>query len=211
MAKVEMKFIFIFSLLLYTNFCICRAESTSAKKNVCGATPGIPINVNLNGCPGLKGEKGEKGDSGTPCKCNIQDPNKPSAHIEAISKGDVTYQANTVIKDWSVSAPHSHLAGGMKYHDGKLTVPTPGRYYIYAQMYYKNNGRTVIRVNNNVVALVQPPVKAAKADNSGALYTGLVFNLKTGDVITLFVSSWPVNSAKVYMDSIHSFFGAFLI
>lgn len=115
-----------------------------------------------------------------------------------------------VIKDWSVSAPHSHLAGGMTYHDGKLTVPTPGRYYIYAQMYYKNNGRTVIRVNNNVVSMIQPPKAAAKTDE-GALHTGVVLNLKAGDVITLFVSSWPVNSAKVYMYSVHSFFGAFLI
>ena len=40
-----------------------------------------------------------------------------------------------VIKDWSVSAPFSHLAGGMKYQDGKLTVPTTGRYYIYLQIY----------------------------------------------------------------------------
>ena len=115
-----------------------------------------------------------------------------------------------VMKDWSVSAPHSHLAGGMKYHDGKLTVPTPGRYYIYAQMYYTNNGRTVIRVNNNVVSMIQPPKAAAKTDE-GALYTGVVLNLKAGDVITLFVAPWPVNSAKVYMYSFHSFFGAFLI
>ena len=117
-----------------------------------------------------------------------------------------------VIKDWSVSTPYSHLAGGMKYHDGNLTVPTPGRYYIYAQMYYKNgNGRTVIRVNNNVVTMIQPPVKAAANTDQGALYTGVVFNLKAGDVITLLAGSWPAKSTKVYMDISHSFFGAFLI
>ena len=115
-----------------------------------------------------------------------------------------------VIKDWSVTAPYSHLAGGMKYHDGKLTVPTPGRYYIYAQLYYKNNGRTNILLNNKVITIIQPPAKAAGRDE-GTLYTGVVLNLKAGDVISLVVYWWPVTSAKVYMYSYHSFFGAFLI
>ena len=115
-----------------------------------------------------------------------------------------------VIKDWSVSAPYSHLAGGMKYYDGKLTVPTPGRYYIYAQLYYQNNARTNILLNNKVITMIQPPVTAAKTD-TGSLYTGVVLNLKAGDVISLVVASWPVTSAKVHMHSFHSFFGAFLI
>ena len=97
----------------------------------------------------------------------------------------------------------------MKYHDGNLTVPTPGRYYIYAQIYYQNNGRTNILLNNKVtVTMIQPPVKAA---NTGTLYTSVVLNLKAGDVISLAVGTWPVTSAKVYMRSFHSFFGAFLI
>lgn len=114
-----------------------------------------------------------------------------------------------MIKDWSVSAPHSHLAGGMKYYDGKLTVPITGRYYIYAQIYYKNNGRTEVRVNNDIITLLQPPVKAK--DDEGILYTGGVFNLKAGDVISLTLYHWPVSSIKIYMYTYHSFFGAFLI
>ena len=48
-----------------------------------------------------------------------------------------------VIKDWYVNNVNSHLLGGMAY---KLTAnwlcPPPGRYYIYAQIYYHNrNGR----------------------------------------------------------------------
>ena len=114
-----------------------------------------------------------------------------------------------VIKDWCVSAPYSHLAGGMKYQDGKLTLPTPGRYYIYAQIYYQNNGRTYILLNNKVtVTMIQPPVKAA---NTGTLYTGVVLNLKAGDVISLAAGSYMVTASKVYMRSFHSFFGAFLI
>ena len=112
-----------------------------------------------------------------------------------------------MIKDWSVSAPYSHLAGGMKYHDGKLTVPTPGRYYIYIQLFYhskRNGGRVLVRVNNNVVTMVQP---LDLGNGHGTMYAGGVFNLKAGDVISLSV----VHSITIFMHSVHSYFGAFLI
>ena len=109
-----------------------------------------------------------------------------------------------MIKDWSVSAPHSHLAGGMTYNDGKLTVPTPGRYYIYTQIYYHSAGRVHVRVNNNLVTMIQPLYPGT---GHGALYAGGVFNLKAGDVISLTVA----HSITIYMDSFHSYFGAFLI
>ena len=109
-----------------------------------------------------------------------------------------------MIKDWSVSAPHSHLAGGMTYNDGKLTVPTPGRYYIYTQIYYHSAGRVHVRVNNNLVTMIQPMYPGT---GHGALYAGGVFNLKAGDVISLSVA----HSITVYMYSVHSYFGAFLI
>ena len=113
-----------------------------------------------------------------------------------------------MIKEWSLSAPHSHLAGGMKYHDGKLTVPIGGRYYIYAQIYYHNNGRIHIRVNNKVITMTQP-IKTATSE--GTVYTGGVFNLKAGDAITLDANSWPTSTPKIFMASAHSYFGAFLI
>ena len=119
-----------------------------------------------------------------------------------------TFTCLSVIKDWSVSAPYSHLAGGMTYKDGKLTVPTTGRYYIYAQIYYHNRGRVHVRVNNKIVTMTQPPVKGT---DTGAKYAAGVFNLKAGDVITLDASRYPANGAKVYMWSFHSYFGAFLI
>ena len=96
----------------------------------------------------------------------------------------------------------------MKYNDGKLTVPTLGRYYIYAQIYCMNNGRTEIRVNNKVITLIQPPVTGAKV---GSLYTGGVFVLKAGDVITLTLYHWPVSSIQIYISPFHSYFGAFFI
>ena len=115
-----------------------------------------------------------------------------------------------VVKDWSVSAPNSHLAGGMTYQYGKLTVPLAGRYYIYTQIYYHNNGRVNIHVNNNVVGFTQPPVKGAVSD-TGAVYVGGVFNLKGGDVIHLDASCYPVSTIKIYMYTFHTYFGAYLI
>ena len=109
-----------------------------------------------------------------------------------------------MIKDWSTSAPHSHLAGGMTYNDGKLTVPTSGRYYIYAQLYYHSNGRVCIYVNNKTITMLQPPTAGS---SHGTLYAGGVFNLKAGDAISLI----PCFSIKIFMYSFHSYFGAFLI
>ncbi|CAH3190626.1 unnamed protein product, partial [Porites lobata] len=179
------------------------------------ASPGVPINITVQGKGGEKGEKGEKGDTGTkgdkgiPCQCSLQNPKKPSAHIESVNKGTVWYPANTVIKDWSVSAPYSYLAGGMTYQDGKLKVPTPGRYYIYAQIYYHNSVRVFVEVNNKRITMMQPPTSGQEA---GSLYTGGVFNLETGDVIALTSYNYPHrNGAKIYMDTHHSYFGAFLI
>ena len=115
-----------------------------------------------------------------------------------------------VIKDWTLSAPYSHLAGGMKYRDGKLTVPISGRYYIYEQIYYRGyRGKPVrisLLVNNKVVAMAQPPQTLRKSDF--AFSTGGVFYLKAGDVITV-ASTNRVGIA--YMYTYHSFFGAFLI
>ena len=113
-----------------------------------------------------------------------------------------------VIKDWSLSAPHSHIVGGMKYQDGKLIMPISGRYYIYAQIYYHNNGRIHVRVNNKVITMTQP-LKTGKSE--GVLYAGGVFNVKAGDAITLNAAAWPTSPVKVYMYTFHSYFGAFLI
>ena len=107
-----------------------------------------------------------------------------------------------VIKDWSVSAPFSHLTGGMKYQDGKLTVPTTGRYYIYLQIYCRTQGRVYVRANNRVITMIQSP------STSSTMYVGGVFNLTAGDVIT-FLSAYA--NFRVFMYSYHTYFGAYLI
>ena len=111
-----------------------------------------------------------------------------------------------VVKDWSVSAPNSHLAGGMKYNDGKLTVPTTGRYYIYLQAFYHSNGRFHVYVNSKRVTMFQSPWPG-KGDH-GTAYSAGVFNLKSGDVIT-FVSAYA--NCKIFMYTYHTYFGAYLI
>ena len=98
----------------------------------------------------------------------------------------------------------------MKYQDGKLTVPTPGQYYIYAQLYFHNNGRVYIRVNHKAVTLLQPLVN--DKNFHGTVYAGGVFNLNANDVITLIAGGFGDQyGPKIFMASVHSYFGAFLI
>ena len=109
-----------------------------------------------------------------------------------------------MIKDWSVSAPFSHLSGCMTYHDGKLTVPIQGRYYFYLQAYYHTGGRIVMWVNGRKITMVHIPGKSAH----GTAYVGGIFNLKAGDVIT--ITSIPSNF-RLFMWSFRTYFGAYLI
>ena len=133
-----------------------------------------------------------------------------SDHLYLLNHIRLFIPCSVVIKDWSVSSPYGYLGCGMKYQDGKLTVPTPGRYYIYAQLYFHNNGRVFINVNDEIVTMLQPPVN--DKNFHGTVYAGGVFNLNANDVITLTAHSYPdPYGAKIYMNSKHSYFGAFLI
>lgn len=174
------------------------------------ANLGMPINVNVGNYEGAA--KGvSAANPGMPININVGDrvdAVKPSAHLEA-SKGDATYGNNHVIQDRSVNAPNSHIAGGMTYKDGKLTVPTPGRYYIYAQFYYHHTGRIYLRVNNNIITMLQPPAPY-RSGLHGALYAGGVFQLKADDVITLLATNIH-GTVRGHMNPFHSYFGAFLI
>lgn len=131
---------------------------------------------------------------------------KPSAHIEASNLAKVTYNANQTIKDWSVSAPNSYLAGGMSYADGKLTVPVTGLYYIYLHAYQNSYGRVLVNVNNAPVALINAPYPPSI--QQFASQVGGLFNLKENDEIS-FTSHW--NGCVLYMASKHTFFGAYLV
>ena len=97
----------------------------------------------------------------------------------------------------------------MTYADGKLTVPTSGQYYIYAQFYYQHTGRIYLRVNSNIITMLQPP-GPYRSGLHGSLYAGGVFQLKAGDVITLLATNIH-GTTKGHMNPFHSYFGAFLI
>ena len=109
----------------------------------------------------------------------------------------------TVMKDWTLANAFSQQSGGMRYSNGQLTVPTAGPYYIYAQLYFHTKGRVEIRKNNKRVTMLQP------AEGTGylPLYTGGVFLLRKGDVISLHSN----DNVVIYMSSAHTYFGAFLI
>ena len=109
----------------------------------------------------------------------------------------------TVMKDWTLENAFSQQSGGMRYRNGQLCVPTAGPYYIYAQLYFHTKGRVEIRKNNKRVTMLQP------AEGTGylPLYTGGVFLLRRGDVISLHSN----HNVVIYMSSAHTYFGAFLI
>ncbi|XP_015755235.1 PREDICTED: uncharacterized protein LOC107334774 isoform X2 [Acropora digitifera] len=129
----------------------------------------------------------------------------PSAHLEPLDLRVKTYAANQVIRDWSLKSSSSHLAGGMKYSNGEVTVPTFGLYYIYSQVYFgASSNRISIMVNGNQVTLLHPMVR-----QEGNMFTAGVFKLNAGDVIMLKVSSQ--GPTTVYMSTRHCYFGAYLI
>ena len=109
----------------------------------------------------------------------------------------------TVMKDWTLANAFSQQSGGLRYSNGQLCVPTTGPYYIYAQLYFHTKGRVEIRKNNQRVTMLQP------AEGTGylPLYTGGVFLLRRGDVISLHSN----DNVVIYMSSAHTYFGAFLI
>lgn len=111
-----------------------------------------------------------------------------------------------MIKDWSVSAPNSYLAGGMSYADGKLTVPITGLYYIYLHAYQNSYGRVFVNVNDTPVAMINAP--SPPAIDQFASQVGGLFNLQENDEIS-FTSAY--NGCVLYMYTKHTFFGAYLV
>ena len=110
-----------------------------------------------------------------------------------------------MIKDWDPHNTHSHLAGGMTYSDGKLTVPTTGLYYIYAQLFFHGKGRVQVEVNSEPVILIQP---AKEGSTRETVEAGGLFRLNTGDIIMLKVDLY---STRIYLRKAHTYFGAILM
>ena len=80
----------------------------------------------------------------------------------------------------------------------------------FSKLYFHNNGRVFVRVNAKIVTMLQPPVN--DKNFHGTVYAGGVFNLNANDVITLTAHSYPdAKGPKIYMATLHSYFGAFFI
>ena len=111
---------------------------------------------------------------------------------------------------WTPSTPRGHLAGGMTFSRGRLTVPRTGRYYIYAQAYFNTmtrnkEKRISIQINGNRIALAMPHYNLGF---HGTGYTGGVFILRANDVISVRVEDTDV---RIYMGQSCTYFGAFMI
>ena len=109
-----------------------------------------------------------------------------------------------VIRDWSLNSSSSHLAGGMTYSNGGVTVPIAERYYIYMQMYMGNRGRIFVIANSKAVIMIQPT-----GAHDGTVFAAGLFKLNAGDIIMVKVA--PGWTATVYMSGRHCYFGAYLI
>lgn len=118
-----------------------------------------------------------------------------------------------VIKDFSASGQNSHLVGGMTYYEGKLTVPTSGRYYIYTNLNYRKDGRLFIQVGNKVLSMIAPAYDTPSGGTgAGTNSASGLFKLNAGDSIYLKTYS----NSELYMgsggnDNFHSYFGAYMI
>ena len=122
-----------------------------------------------------------------------------------------------VIQDFSPDGSNSHLEGGMTYENGRLTVPISGRYYIYAQIVYRNRGRVLIKVGDSPVSMLAPAADTPSGfDGAGTLSAGGLFKLNAGDSILLEVSPTHGDS-ELWMGSndpnarFTSYIGAYMI
>ena len=115
----------------------------------------------------------------------------------------------TDITTWTSTAPNAHVTGGMTYNNGRLTIPSPGYYYVYAQAYFDDGANKYKRIfvlrNGNPILLAQP---ARFNSMTGTGYTGGVFRLEVGDVISVRVKE---SKTGIHMDPAHTFYGAFMI
>ncbi|KAL9952248.1 hypothetical protein ACROYT_G039471 [Oculina patagonica] len=186
------KFAPILVLVLFKSVC-AQANNDTGNKQSSGGNSGQPINVNVY----------------TNKECNVK--KKPSAHIEGPIAKLFKYDPSSDIKTWTATAPNAHVTGGMTYRDGKLTIPTTGFYYVYAQAYFKepngtNKYKRIFVLRNGQAILLTQPARFNSVTGTG--YTGGVFNLQAGDVISVRVMA---SNTGIHMDPAHTFFGAFMI
>ncbi|NWZ03599.1 TNF10 factor, partial [Loxia curvirostra] len=156
---------------------------------------------------------------------------KPSAHLtlgpqslaqdgRSQRSGNLSQSCRHAIMHWGHGSLLSHVQN-MTYRAGRLRVEQPGKYYVYAQIYFRYRGAG----RDSGLQLVQciqwqpaysPPVLLLKGVGTKcwapeadyglhALYQGGLFELKAGDELFVSVSSLAIDSS----DAAASYFGAF--
>ncbi|XP_059715567.1 tumor necrosis factor ligand superfamily member 10-like isoform X3 [Haemorhous mexicanus] len=157
---------------------------------------------------------------------------KPSAHLtlrpqslaqdagRSQRSGNLSQSCRHAITHWGHGSLLSHVQN-MTYRAGRLRIEQPGKYYVYAQIYfrYRSAGRDS---GPQLVQCIQwqpaysPPVLLLKGVGTKcwapeadfglhALYQGGLFELKAGDELFVSVSSLAIDSS----DTAASYFGAF--
>uniref|UniRef100_A0A8C5SZP0 Tumor necrosis factor ligand superfamily member 10 n=1 Tax=Laticauda laticaudata TaxID=8630 RepID=A0A8C5SZP0_LATLA len=127
------------------------------------------------------------------------------------------------IRHWASRTMHAHLQN-LTYQDGQLQVSQAGKYYVYAQIYFRyptegadarSLGHQLVQCINlqsvygqTILLLKGVGTKCWQQDAAyglHALYQGGLFDLKAGDKLFVSVSSLDVN----YDDEAGSYFGVF--
>uniref|UniRef100_A0A8C2H624 Tumor necrosis factor ligand superfamily member 10 n=1 Tax=Cyprinus carpio TaxID=7962 RepID=A0A8C2H624_CYPCA len=163
---------------------------------------------------------------------------RPSAHLTLRDSGlqgttsltpqtDLHQSCRHPVRSWGNQSFGSHLHN-MTVSNGRLRIPRAGRYYLYAQVYFRYltlsiNDYHSGSVSHQVVQCVYKktayarPIQLLKGvgtkcwspDSENALhsiYQGGLFELRAGDEIFISVSS----PTAVYAEDSSSYFGAFL-
>ncbi|XP_060612131.2 tumor necrosis factor ligand superfamily member 10-like [Anolis sagrei] len=159
---------------------------------------------------------------------------RPSAHLtlrrlspvqpEALAKfGELPQSCRHPIGHWADQTMHAHLQN-ISYRGGQLFIRQPGKYYVYAQVYFRYPtegsgaqalGRQLVQCvhmqdgsGQNALLLKGVGTKCwAKDATYGlhALYQGGLFDLRAGDRLFVSVSTLDINDS----DEAGSYFGAF--
>ncbi|TSL04363.1 Tumor necrosis factor ligand superfamily member 10 [Bagarius yarrelli] len=162
---------------------------------------------------------------------------RPSAHLTLRDNGlqgptsltpqrDLHQSCRHLVRSWGNQSFGSHMHN-MSLSNGRLRIPQTGRYYLYAQIYFRyitlsnsehqssSDSQQVVQCVYKKTAYVQPiqllkgvGTKCWAPDSENALhsiYQGGMFELRAGDEIFVSVSA----PTAVHAEDSSSYFGAF--
>lgn len=118
---------------------------------------------------------------------------------------------SSVITAWNPSDPNSHVLGGFQFHNGELTIPYTGRYYVYAQMYFCNRpsrhrNRVLVSAGNRILLMMNKDIPGDGIDLTAS--AGGVFVLSAGERLSVQATMYDT---KLYLSRHHCYFGAYMV